>query len=83
MAQKTPDAGQVLNREFLEIRCRLIDIGAALDRIDRSPDAGAALDDPRYLQLRKALVLLATDSPDRAQQLQMVFSDDYDPNWRS
>ena len=33
-----------LDREFLGVRCRLIELAASLDRIDR---AGGASDDPR------------------------------------
>ena len=32
-------AGQTLDREFLAIRARLIDVAAALDRIDRAKGA--------------------------------------------
>ncbi len=50
-------AQEVLNREFPEIRARLLQLGAALDRIDRG--AGAAPDDPRAEKIREALRLLA------------------------
>jgi hypothetical protein len=30
------DATEVLNREFLEIRAKLLEIAAALDRLDRA-----------------------------------------------
>ena len=47
----------VLDREFLGIRCRLIELAAALDRIDRAADAVA--DDARRLQIRRSLEILA------------------------
>ena len=71
MPTPTP-APQPLDREFLGIRCRLIELAAALDRIDR---AGSSMTgDPRMVQIRRSLELLAGDAPDRAEQVQMVFS---------
>ena len=82
-------AAELLDREFPEIRCRLIDIAAALDRIDRAAGAGAVQvgtarpgRDPRWSQLREASAILIDTRPDRAQRMQMVFSDAFDPTWR-
>jgi hypothetical protein len=71
----------VLNREFLPLRGKLIEVAAALDRVDR---AGGAPDDPRIGQIRRSLELLAQprESPDRAEQVQRIFSLPYDPHWR-
>jgi hypothetical protein len=61
-----------LDREFLGIRCRLVELAAALDRIDRagSPAGG----DQRMAQIRRSLEILAADAPKRTEQVQMVFS---------
>ena len=40
---------KVLDREFLGIRCRLIELAAALDRIARA--GGTVIDDPRMSQI--------------------------------
>ena len=32
----TRDASEVLNRDFLEARCKILEIAAILDRIDRA-----------------------------------------------
>ncbi|MGA2033068.1 MAG: hypothetical protein ABSG68_12485 [Thermoguttaceae bacterium] len=69
-------ATQVLDREFLTVRARLIDLAAALDRIGRT--AGPAPSDARLTQIRRSLQVLATDGPDRAEQIQMVFSLPYE-----
>ncbi len=71
----------VLNREFLPLREKLIDVAAALDRIGR---AGGVCDDPRVDQIRRSLELLAQprETADRAEQVQLIFSLPYDPNWR-
>ena len=37
--QKPRDAMDVLDRDFLETRCKILEIAATLDRIDRAPGA--------------------------------------------
>ena len=66
-------ADQVMDREFLAIRSRLIELAAALDRIGRAN--GAAADDPRWLQIRRSLGILMADAPRRAEQVQEAFSE--------
>jgi hypothetical protein len=67
-----PSATRVLDREFLHIRCRLIDLAAALDRIDRAE--GSAAGDPRLAQIRRSLEILAGGDPHRAEGVQLAFS---------
>ncbi len=71
----------VLNREFLPLRGKLIEVAAALDRIGR---AGGVCDDPRVDQIRRSLEMLAQprENADRAERVQMIFSLPYDPQWR-
>ena len=76
-------APQALDQLFLEIRCRCLDVGAALDRVERGDGFDMARQDPRWNQLQQALQLLKSGSGDRAEQIQMLFSDDYDPDWLS
>ncbi len=74
-------AADMLDREFLEIRCRLLDIAAALDRIDRAEGAEAVRADPRITRLGEAAGILVDGQPERAKRVQMLFSDPYDPAW--
>jgi hypothetical protein len=75
------DAPEVLNREFPEIRARLLQLAAALDRMDRA--AGTSEGDPRRQKIREALAILLGDSaPDRAERLQLLFSLPYDESWK-
>ncbi len=64
-----------LEGEFLGIRCRLIELAATLDRIDRAGGAGG---DSRMDQIRDSLAILIGAAPDRAEQIQMVFSLPYE-----
>jgi hypothetical protein len=73
-------AAEILNREFLEIRCKILDLAAALDRLERAE--GSVADDPRLLRLREALTAVQSESEDRAEQVQMIFSRAYDDSWQ-
>jgi hypothetical protein len=75
------DAPEVLNREFLEIRARLLQIAASLDRLDRA--AGSARSDGRLEQIEQALAILQGSAADRAEQIQLVFSRPYEANWKT
>jgi hypothetical protein len=66
-----------MDREFLGIRCRLIELAAALDRIERN-DGGKPAADPRMAQILGSLEILADRQPDRVERVQMVFSLPYD-----
>lgn len=71
---------KAMDREFLGIRSRLIDLAAALDRIDRAADTSAG--DLRLAQIRRSLEVLLTAAPHRAQRVQAEFSLPYDEHWR-
>jgi hypothetical protein len=74
-------AREILDREFLEIRARILDIAASLDRLSRA--AEAVEEDPRLLQIRRGLAVLQGQKADRAEQVQTVFSLPYDPDWKA
>ena len=79
----TRTAVEALNRDFLEIRHRLLDIAAALDRMDRVDGAEQVQSDPRCTQLERAIRVLADGRPDRTERVQMVFSLPYDEHWKA
>jgi len=74
-------AGQVLDRHYLEIRCGLLDLAAALDRIERSDGFDAARDDARLNLIRQAIDMLKTGGNDRAERIQLLLSDSYERGW--
>src|SRR5688572_14992638 len=80
----------ILNREFFEMRARLLELAASFDRLDRavqnlSGQNGAQpdlADDQRMQRIRAALDVLASPGPDRAEQIQLIFSRAYDDDWQ-
>ena len=70
-----------LDSFFLEARCKILDLAAILDRIDRGQGSNSVRDDPRLARLRAALEVLQDESPARAERVQQVFSLEYDPTW--
>jgi hypothetical protein len=78
----TRDATEVLDHDFLETRCKILEIAAILDRIDRAPARHGEHPDPRLGQLRQALEALVEPGPGRTETIQRIFSLDYDPSWR-
>jgi hypothetical protein len=75
-------ASRALEQYFLDARCRLLDVAAILDRIDRGNDADVVVSDPRMQKIRRALEVLLNSNGGRAEQIQQIFSLDYDPNWK-
>lgn len=73
----------VLDRDFLETRSRVLDLASALDRLDRAPRTGVEPPDNRVAQLRQAIEALLEPGPGRAETVQRIFSLDYDPGWRN
>ena len=74
-------APEILNREFLEIRCKILELAAAFDRLERSE--GSVSTDPRLAKLHEALHSILEQPSDRAEQIQMIFSREYDDDWQA
>ena len=72
------DQTTVLNQCFLDCRCMILEIAAALDRVDRATDAGK--EDVRQSQLHQALHVLVDPSvkENRSQRILTMFSDPID-----
>jgi hypothetical protein len=67
-------ATQLVDEYFIENRNRVIEVAAFLDRLDRA-DATAADRDFRMQALAEALTILASGSPNRVREIQMLLSD--------
>lgn len=70
----------VLDEEFLPLRAKILEIAAGLDRLDRAD--GATGGDPRRERLKQALRLLLDADDRRAERVQLLFSREYDDQWR-
>ena len=77
------DAQQTLEQYFLEMRWRCLSLAADLDRVERAAGGAAVLKtDPRLAKLREAIGVLVNGSGNRAEQVQMIFSDKTPPPGR-
>jgi hypothetical protein len=75
-----PNANELLDQQFLEMRWRTLSLAADLDRIARAAGGtGLLKSDPRLANLRKAIAALLEDAPNRAEQVQHIFSDHTPP----
>ena len=70
-------AAELLEKEFLDTRCMLIELAAGLDRIDRAATRdGKPLADARLKLIYESLGILADPSSnDRSERLLTVFTD--------
>ncbi len=70
----------VLDREHLEIRSLILQLAAALDRVDRCDLPRD--DDLRWMRMQRALAVLTEDRDQRAERVQMIFSREFEDSWR-
>lgn len=73
-------ADRALDQYFLEARSRLLDVAAILDRIGRGANS-MNVTDPRLARIGRALEVLSSPDPNKAEQIQQLFSLEYDANW--
>lgn len=73
------NSNQIFSREYLEIRAKILEIAASLDRLER---ADGECDDSRKQLIDEGLELLSSDKSDKAVAVQMLFSRDYEDSWR-
>jgi len=80
VAMPLATAAETLDREFLEIRARILELAARFDRLERSE--GNLTGDPRLSQIQQVLAELSSPGADRAERVQLVFSRTYDADWK-
>lgn len=71
---------EILDREFLEIRAKILEIAASFDRLERSD--GTVGDDSRMQLIRQGIDILQSGGSDHAERIQQLFSRPYSPDWR-
>ena len=75
------DTQELLDREFLEVRAKILQLAASFDRMDRAE--GSVADDPRLPKIQQALDVLRDAAADRAEQIQLIFSRAYEDDWQA
>jgi len=71
-----PSAKEILDRQYLEMRWRVLSLAADLDRVQRAAGGEAILkDDPRVNNLRRCVDELLSNEVNRAERVQMSLSD--------
>jgi hypothetical protein len=73
-------SAEVLEQEFLPVRAKILEVAAALDRIDRA--SGSVASESRRAQMHAAIQVLLRPEDDRAEQVQLIFSRTYQNDWR-
>lgn len=76
MSERT--VNEIVDHEFLELRARLLELGASFDRIARADGSP----EPRMRMIDMGLSILADDQGDKARRIQQLFSREYSPQWR-
>ncbi len=74
-------AAKALETTFLDVRCRILDVAAILDRIGRGEGRTAIDADTRLVKIGKVLAVLQDTGLNKAERIQKIFSLDYDPGW--
>ena len=67
----SPQTVNHVDLSFMDARFKLIELAAFLDRVQRTGQDA----DYRVLALKQAIQCLATESPERAKQVLLTFSD--------
>lgn len=76
----TQSKNAVMEHEFLPVRAKLLEVAAALDRIDRAEDALS--DDGPRKRIDQAIRILLEPGEPRAARVQQLFSREYQADWR-
>jgi hypothetical protein len=78
------DANDTWKATALEMRWRALSLAADMDRLERAPGGEALLKtEPNIEKLRRALKVILEGSANRAEQVQMIFSDVTPPPQRN
>lgn len=77
----TQTADEILDRTYLEIRAHILKLAAALDRVKRADGSDHVENDPRMEKIHKSIEILNDPGFDRAEKMQLIFSDPYQPGW--
>ena len=71
-------AAQVIDREYLELRAKVLEIAASFDRIERAEGQR----DDRMAKIEMGIQILMDAGDDKAKRVQELFSQEYAAGWR-
>ena len=74
---------EILDREFLEIRAKILEIAASLDRIERADGDVATTEEMGLIE--QGISILASNAgatAGRASAVQLLFSREYEADWK-
>lgn len=74
-------AEDILDQTFLDIRAKILEIAAAFDRIERADVSNSIETQAQWQQLQAAARILVEGTSNRAEQVQLHFSDPYEAQW--
>ncbi|RMF39299.1 MAG: hypothetical protein D6753_14120 [Planctomycetota bacterium] len=72
--------GQVLDQEFLQVRAKILELAAFFDRLELAEPG--AVDQRQLALLQQGCAILNDDEGEKAKRVQMLFSREYNPQWR-
>ncbi|MFN3192507.1 MAG: hypothetical protein ACE361_18485 [Aureliella sp.] len=73
-------AQQVLEQEFLQTRAKILELAAFFDRLQEAPKD--EVNEEQLQLLKKGCEILTSDSQNKAAEVQLLFSQEYNENWR-
>jgi len=74
-------ATEIFDRKYLELRAKILQLAASFDRLERG--AGDIPQDGRWQLLEQGINTLLEKEPNRAERVQLIFSNMYDENWQT
>ncbi len=72
---------QVVDQEYLQIRAKILEVAAFFDRLDPAASSSPSLA-PKLELLRGGCELLLDAEDNKAARVQLLFSRQYDAQWR-
>ncbi|KAA1262121.1 hypothetical protein LF1_46820 [Rubripirellula obstinata] len=78
----TRSPNEIFLESFLDVRAKLLEVAATLDRIERAGDELSSDAADLRGKIDQAIAICASSGTDRAERLQHLFSREFDPDWR-
>lgn len=72
---------QVVEQEYLQMRAKILEMAAFLDRLDPAAEH-SSITESRLSLLRQGCELLLDAEGEKAARVQLLFSRHYDSQWR-